>query len=101
YAFLNDKANPRIFVIDLKDFETKQVIYNPLFSSSHAGAFVTPNTENVLEATQYPAPLDRSYVPLEQERFNSEYRGAITYHKYKSQSCRSEPENAYSLEVSA
>ena len=29
YCFINDKANGRIAVIDLKDFETKQIVKNP------------------------------------------------------------------------
>ena len=66
YAFINDKANPRIAVIDMKDFETKQIVKNPIMSSEHGGAFVSPNTDYIIEATQYPAPLDRKYAPLSQ-----------------------------------
>ncbi|RMG28815.1 MAG: cytochrome C, partial [Gammaproteobacteria bacterium] len=63
YLFINDKANPRVAVIDLKDFVTKQIVVNPLFRSEHGGAFVTPNTEYVMEATQYAAPYkDKGYV---------------------------------------
>lgn len=82
YAFLNDKANPRIFVIDLRDFETKQVIKNPIFMSAHGGAFTTPNTEYVIEGAQYAAPSGGKYVPLNQENFNKLYRGGITFHKF-------------------
>ncbi|HHH13257.1 MAG TPA: cytochrome C, partial [Thiolapillus brandeum] len=65
YLFINDKANPRVAVIDLHDFETKQIVVNPLFRSEHGGAFVTPNTEYVMEATQYAAPYKGSgFVPL-------------------------------------
>ena len=56
YLFINDKANPRIAVIDLKDFETKQIVANPFFKSEHGGAFVTPNTEYIMSAAQYAAP---------------------------------------------
>ena len=31
FLFINDKANPRIAVIDLHDFETKQIVVNPFF----------------------------------------------------------------------
>ncbi len=31
FLFINDKAHPRLAVIDLKDFETKQIVTNPLF----------------------------------------------------------------------
>jgi nitrous-oxide reductase len=35
FLFINDKANPRIAVIDLRDFETKQIVGQPHF---HVGA---------------------------------------------------------------
>jgi nitrous-oxide reductase len=53
FLFINDKANPRLAVIDLRDFETKQIVVNPIFKSEHGGAFVSPNTEYVIEAAQY------------------------------------------------
>ena len=66
FLFINDKANPRLAVIDLRDFETKQIVVNPIYKSEHGGAFVTPNTEYVIEAAQYPAPREnKKFVPLE------------------------------------
>ena len=32
---INDKANPRVAIIDLHDFETKQIVVNPVFKSAH------------------------------------------------------------------
>ncbi|MBI3177052.1 MAG: cytochrome C, partial [Chloroflexi bacterium] len=53
FLFINDKANARLAVIDLRDFETKQIIKNPNAINDHGGAFVTPNTEYVIEGPQY------------------------------------------------
>src|SRR5574344_1245197 len=39
WLVVNDKANPRIAVIDLHDFETKQIVVNPVFKSEHGGSF--------------------------------------------------------------
>ncbi len=97
YVFINDKANPRIAVIDMKDFETKQIVVNPIMSSEHGGSFVSPNTEYVMEATQYPAPLHRKYTPL--SKFNDEYRGAITYWKFDRKKGRLDPTKSFSLEL--
>lgn len=97
YVFINDKANPRVAVIDLHDFETKQIVVNPLFKSEHGGAFATPNTEYVIEATQYAAPYDKKYHPL--EKFNDEYRGGVTYWKFNKEKGRLEPENSFTLEL--
>ena len=80
YLFINDKANPRVAVIDLKTFETKQIVVNPLFKSEHGGTFVTPNTEYIIEAAQYPAPYAKEYAPLEE--FREKYRGGVTYWKF-------------------
>ena len=42
YLFINDKANPRVAVIDLKTFSTVQIVPNPIMKSEHGAAFVTP-----------------------------------------------------------
>ena len=99
WLFINDKNNPRIAVIDLHDFETKQIVVNPVFRSAHGGAFVTPNTEYVLDAAQYAAPhgLDRGYVPL--SKFNEEYRGGLTYWKFNREKGRIEPEKSFTFEL--
>ncbi len=98
YLFINDKANPRIAVIDLKDFETKQIVVNPLFRSEHGGAFVTPNTEYVMEATQYAAPYKGSgYVPLSD--FNDKYRGGLTYWKFDKKEGRIKPDQSFTFEL--
>ncbi len=62
YLFLNDKANPRIAVVDLHDFETKQIVVNPFFKSSHGGAYVAPNSEYVMDPAQYAAPLEDDFA---------------------------------------
>ncbi len=97
YLFINDKANPRIAVIDLHDFETKQIVVNPFFRSSHGGAFVTPNTEYVMEAAQYAAPYGDDFVPL--SKFNDEYRGGVTYWKFNKEEGRIEPKNSFTFEL--
>ena len=98
YLFINDKANPRLAVIDLKDFETKQIVVNPFFKSEHGGAFVTPNTEFVMEGTQYPAPLlDDGFVPLEE--LNDKYRGGLTYWSFDKEKGRIVPEQSIVFEL--
>ncbi|MEW6434774.1 MAG: Sec-dependent nitrous-oxide reductase [Myxococcota bacterium] len=97
FLFINDKANPRIAVIDLRDFETKQIVSNPLFKNEHGGAFVTPNTEYVMEAVQYAAPFEDKYVPLDQ--FNEKYRGGLSYWKFDRQKGRIVPEQSFFFEL--
>ena len=97
YLFINDKNNPRIAVIDLHDFETKQIVVNPIMKSDHGGPFVTPNTDYILEAAQYPAPFAKEYVPLEQ--FNERYRGAVTYWKFDRKIGRIDTKASFSVEL--
>jgi len=97
FLFTNDKANPRIAVIDLHDFETKQIVKNPIMKSNHGGAFVTPNTDYVIEAAQYAAPLTNEYVPLSQ--FNEKYRGAVTYWKFDRKKGRIDEAASFSVEL--
>lgn len=97
YLFINDKANPRIAVIDLHDFETKQIVSNPFFKSAHGGAFVTPNSEYIMDAAQYAAPLDDSFVPLEE--FNEKYRGGLTYWKFDMDKGRIDEANSFTIEM--
>ncbi len=97
WLFINDKANPRIAVVDLHDFETKQILVNPFFKSDHGGCFVTPNTEYVMEGSQYAAPFEDGFVPLEE--FNDKYRGGLTYWKFNRESGRVEPENSFTFEL--
>ncbi len=97
WLFINDKSAPRIGVISLEDFETQQIVVNPILQSEHGGTFVTPNTEYVIEAAQYPGVLGRGFAPLSQ--FNEKFRGAITYWKFNREKGRIEPENSFSLEL--
>ena len=76
WLVINDKANPRLAVIDLEDFETKQIVVNPIFKSDHGGAFFTPNSDYILEACQYAAPYDNNYHPIEE--YKETYRGGVT-----------------------
>jgi len=96
---INDKANPRMFVLDLKDFEVKQVVNNPLFRSNHGGAFFTPNSEYVMEATQYPAPYDHKYHPLNDVNFRKYWRGGLTYWKFDDAKGRIDEKKSFTFEL--
>ncbi|HEY9050425.1 MAG TPA: Sec-dependent nitrous-oxide reductase [Gammaproteobacteria bacterium] len=93
YLFINDKANPRVAVVDLHDFETKQIVVNPVFKSQHGGAFVSENTEYVITAAQYATPFENEFVPLEE--FNDRYRGGMNYWKFDKEKGRIQPEQSF------
>jgi nitrous-oxide reductase len=97
FLFIGDKANARMAVINLQDFVTTQIVANPLLESDHGAAFVTPNTEYVIEGSQYPTPLGGAYAPIEE--YNEKYRGAITFWKFDRQQGRIVPEQSFAIET--
>lgn len=97
FLFVNDKANARVAVVDLVDFNTKQIVVNPLVSSDHGGAFVTPDTDYVIETSQYPAPLGREYVPIEQ--YKEKYRGLAMFWKFDRKKGRIDPAQSWAIEL--
>ncbi len=98
WAVINDKANPRVFVISLKDWELKQTVNNPIFRSNHGGCFFTPNSEYIGEAAQYPAPIDRKYYPLTEVNFRKYWRGGLTYWKFDNEKGRIDEKNSFTME---
>lgn len=94
--FINDKANGRVAVIDLRDFETKQIVKNPLAINDH-GLFVTPNTDYVIEGTQYATPLEWEYGS--KEEYQEKYRGSITFWKYDRETRRIDDSKSWAIEL--
>jgi len=73
YLFYSDGANSRISLTGLDDFETKQVIQHPLFVNCFAGVAVTPNTEYIIQSSQYPAPWGNKSTNV------SDFKSGITF----------------------
>jgi nitrous-oxide reductase len=97
FLFVNDKANARVAVVDLRDFATKQIVPNPLVASDHGGAFVTPDTEYVVETSQYPAPLGREYAPISE--YKQKYRGLAMFWKFDKEQGRILPSESFGVEL--
>jgi nitrous-oxide reductase len=97
WIFLNDKCNPRVAVVDLSDFMTKQIVSSELIASEHGATFVTPNTDYIVETSQYPAPLGGGYAPIEQ--WNEKYRGAMIFWHFDKAKGRIVPEESWAMEL--
>jgi len=97
WVFINDKASARVAVIDLRDFRTKQIVKDPNIISNHGSTFVTPNTEYVIQGTQYAVPMGWEYAPI--ENYKEEYRAVITLWKFDRDKGRIIPEESFSIEV--
>jgi nitrous-oxide reductase len=97
FLFIGDKANARVGVIDLHDWETKQIVKNPLTVSDHGASFVTPNTEYVVEGGQYATVLGYGYAPPEE--YKKSYRGMVTFWKFDRTKGRIDEANSFALEL--
>lgn len=97
FLFINDKANARVAVIDLKDFTTKQIVTNPHFVNDHGGTFVSPDTDYVVETSQYNVPYEGVGEPL--EKFATKYHGVTTLWKFDRAKGRIDPKQSFSIEL--
>lgn len=97
YLFINDKANGRIAVIDLRDFETKQIVKNPIFLNDHGATMVTPDTEYVVEGSQYAMPLGNEYAPITD--YKKKYRGLMTFWKFDRSNGRIAKGQSFGVEL--
>ncbi len=97
FVFINDKANARVAVIDLRDFETKQIIKNPIAVNDHGGTMVTPDTDWIIEGGQYAAPLGWEYASLDE--YATSYRGMVTFWKFDRDSGRILADQSFAMEL--
>ncbi|MCC6678735.1 MAG: Sec-dependent nitrous-oxide reductase [Phycisphaerales bacterium] len=97
FLFIGDKANARLAVIDLQDFETKQIVRNPLIISDHGCAFVTPDTDYVFEGGQYATPLGLGYA--EMKDYKEQFRGMVTAWKFDKDKGRIDQAQSFGLEL--
>ncbi len=97
FLFIGDKANARLGVIDLRDWETKQIVKNPLTISDHGAAFVTPNTDYIIEGGQYATVLGYGYAPPSE--YKDSYRGMVTMWKFDRMKGRIDESQSFALEL--
>jgi nitrous-oxide reductase len=97
FLFINDKANGRVAVVDLKDFETKQLVKNPIALGDHGGTFATPDTDWIIEGGQYGSPLGWEYSSIED--YEEDYRGMITFWKFDRDAGRILEDESFAIEL--
>lgn len=79
WLFINANNTPRIARIDLKSFETTEIIQIPNSGGNHASPFVTPNNEYVVASTRFSVPIPQADVSIESYKEN--FKGTITFIK--------------------
>lgn len=79
WIYINDRANGRIAMIDMRDFKTKQIYDVPNLQSSHGGCFVTPNSEYVHISTKTPTLMAGVDPGTALDKFADSFRGYSTF----------------------
>ena len=79
WLFVNANNTPRVARIDLKSFETEEIIEIPNSAGNHASPFVTQNTEYVVAATRFSVPIPQADVPISE--YKGRFRGTLTFIK--------------------
>jgi nitrous-oxide reductase len=98
FVWVNDRANGRIGMVDLRDFKTKEIIDLPNMQTSHGGVFVTPNTEYVHVSSMTPMPqTDDGYAPLED--YETHYRGISSFVAVDPDTGRADLANSFQVEL--
>lgn len=65
WMFLNANNTPRLARIDLKSFETKEILEIPNTAGNHASPFATENTEYLMAATRFSVPVPQASVAID------------------------------------
>lgn len=87
WLFMNANNTPRLARIDLKSFETKEIIEIPNTAGNHASPFATENTEYLMAATRFSIPIPQSSVKVE-DFSKGALKGTITMVKVDPKSGR-------------
>lgn len=77
YLFINENNTPRIAKIDLKTFETTEIIEIPNSAGNHSSPFTTQNTEYVVAGTRFSIPIAETDVSIKD--YAKKFQGTLTY----------------------
>ncbi len=99
WIYVNDRANGRIAMVDLRDFKTKQILDVPNLDSSHGGCFVTPNSDYVHISTMSPTLTDRSKAASALTNFRDLMRGYSTFLAINKTTGRMELDRSFQVEL--
>ncbi len=99
WLYINDRANGRIGMVDLRDFKTKQIIDVPNLDTSHGGCFVTQNSEYVHISTMTPTLIDRSKAAQALTNFKDLMRGYSTFLAINQKTGRMELDRSFQVEL--
>ena len=77
WLFVNGNNTPRIARVDLKTFETVEVIEIPHVAGLHCAPFITENSEYLVSGTRFSVPIPQSDVAI--SSYEENFKGGINY----------------------
>ncbi len=79
WIFINANNTTRVARVDLKTFETAEIIEIPNSGGNHGSPFVTQNNEYVVASTRFSVPIPQRDVSIESYKEN--FDGTLTFIK--------------------
>ncbi len=79
WVFINENNTPRIARINLKTFETDEIIEIPNSAGNHTSAYVTENTEYVVAGTRFGVPVPQKDISINDYKGN--FKGYLSFLK--------------------
>jgi nitrous-oxide reductase len=77
WLFINGNNTPRVARIDLKTFETTEILQIPNAAGGHASPFTTPDSKYIISATRFSVPIPNADVPI--PSFKQNFRGTLSF----------------------
>ena len=77
WLFINENNTPRVARIDLKTFETEEILEIPFSAGNHASSFITPNSEYITASTRFSIPIPQKDVAIAE--YPKYFKGTITF----------------------
>ncbi len=79
WIFINANNTTRVARIDLKEFETAEIIEIPNSGGNHGSPFVTENNEYVIASTRFSVPIPQADVSIKSYKEN--FKGTLSFIK--------------------
>ncbi|MBU0560423.1 MAG: Sec-dependent nitrous-oxide reductase [Bacteroidota bacterium] len=84
WLFINGNNTPRVARIDLRSFETAEIIEIPNSGGNHGSPFITMNTEYVVASTRFSVPIPQKDVAISSYKEN--FKGTLSFIKVDEKS---------------
>ncbi|WOK06000.1 Sec-dependent nitrous-oxide reductase [Imperialibacter roseus] len=77
WIFINGNNTPRIARIDLKTFETAEIIEIPNSGGNHSSPFTTENSEYIVAGTRFSVPFPQKDVAI--DTYKENFKGTLSF----------------------